>query len=169
MDILYFEDGYYEGQYFVYTADVIVGFTPYIVSDYLNQDFFEDRGAVFSLIGSLTRQTFLEFTAGFTSAFVLSGSVGKLQKATATMSSVFAVSATVIKTARVTSALTSAVTMATVSQKTARSSITLSTIANLSAQAARFRGTTSSVTATATVEELRDIIKADLERLRKTQ
>jgi hypothetical protein len=151
VDILYFEDGYYEGQYFVYTADVIVGFTPYIDAGYLDQTFFEDRGGAFSLTGSLTRLAFLEFTAGLTSAFVLSGSVGKLQITTATMSSAFTVTATVVKTARIQKALTSAVTVATVSVKTARSSVTLSTIANLSAQAARFRDTTSSVTATATV------------------
>lgn len=110
MDQLYFEDGYYEGKYFVYTADVIVGFTPYIAEGYLNQDFFEDRGSRATLTAELTEVVAKEFDAAFTSAF----------------------------------------TTATSSQKTARSSITLSTIADLSAQAARTRATTQSIAVAAT-------------------
>jgi hypothetical protein len=150
MDQLYFEDGYYEGKYFVYTADIVVGFTPYILADYLDQGFFEDRGSAFTLTGSLTRQTYQEFTADFVSAFTLTGVVGRRQSAAASLTSAITVTAAVVKTARAQTALTSAVTAATTSQKTARSSVTLTSIANVSAQAARFRGITSSVSAAAT-------------------
>ena len=150
MDQLYFEDGYYEGKYFVYTADASVSFTPYIASQYIDADFFQDAGSVFTLTGTLTRQTYQQFAASFTSAFTFTGLVGRRQSAVASLSSAFTTSATVVKTARVTPSLSSAVTVATVSQKTARSSVTLSSIANLSAQAARFRDTSSSIAAAAT-------------------
>lgn len=151
MDQLYFEDGYYEGKYFVYTADVLVGFTPYIDAGYLNSDFFEDRGGAFSLVGDITRQAFQQGAGAFTSAFTTTASVGRLQSVTVSLSSAFAISATVRKTARADSALTSSITVATVSRKTARSSITLTSIANVDAQAARTRLLTSSVSVTALV------------------
>jgi len=150
MDQLYFLDGYYEGKYFVYTADASASFTPYIASQYIDSDFFEDKGSVFTLTGTLTRQTYQEFAASFTSAFTFTGLVGRRQSAVASLSSAFTTSATVVKTAGVTPSLTSAVTVATVSEKTARSSVTLSSIANLSAQAARTRALTSSIAAAAT-------------------
>lgn len=151
MDQLYFEDGYYEGKYFVYIADVRVGLEPYIVIDYLAQDFFEDRGSLFTLTGTLTRQAFQEFNADFTSAFSSVAIGGKLQTATASIESAFTVSASVIKTARAETALTSAFTSATTSQKTARSSVALTNIANLSAQAARTRLLTASASAAVSV------------------
>jgi len=134
-DIVYYETGYLEDGYFVYTADAVVGFTPYIASQYINSDFFEDRGGAFTLTGSLTRQTYQEFAAGLTSAFTLTGIAGRKQSAVATLTSAFTVSATVVKTVRAQTALTSAVTVATTSQKTARSSVTLTSIANVAAQA----------------------------------
>ena len=150
MDELYFLDGYYEGNYFVYTADVIVGFTPYIAEGYLDQGFFEDRGGAFTLTGSLTRQAFQEFAAAFTGQFTFVGVGGRRQLASASLTSAFTHTATIIKTARVQPSLTSSVSVATVSVKTARSSVALTTIANLSAQAARTRALTSSINAAAT-------------------
>jgi len=151
MDQLYFLDGYYEGNYFVYTADVIVGFTPYIAEGYLDQGFFEDRGGAFTLTGSLTRQTFQEFAAAFTGQFTFTGLAGRSQFASASLTSAFTQTATIIKTARVEPSLTSSVSVATVSVKTARSSVALTTIADLSAQAARTRALTSSIAVAATV------------------
>jgi hypothetical protein len=127
MDELYFLDGYYEGKYFVYTANVIVGFTPYIAEGYLNQDFFEDRGSQSSLIADLTKITISEFSANLVAAFT------------------FTAQASIPKTA--TAAFNAAFTMATISTRTIRSSVTLSSIANLSAQSDdRTRSMSSSLT-----------------------
>lgn len=131
MDQLYFEDGYYEGKYFVYTASASAGFTPYIAEGYLNQDFFEDRGSRSSLTGNITKITIVQFSASLVSEFICTaqGSIPKVGSA----------------------AFISSVTVATVSIKTARSSITLSSIANVDAQAARSRLITSSVSVTVSV------------------
>ena len=150
MDQLYFLDGYYEGKYFVYTADASASFTPYIASQYIDNTFFEDKGSVFTLVGDITRQAYQQASASFTSAFTFTGIAGRRQSVTASLSSAFTTSVTVVKTARVTPSLASAVTVATVSQKTARSSVTLTSIANVAAQAARTRALSSSIAAAAT-------------------
>jgi len=93
MDQLYFEDGYYEGKYFVYTASAIAGFTPYIDAGYLDQDFFEDKSGAFTLTCEITRVRFIEFDVALASAFEQTTTANKDARTTVTLSTIADVSA----------------------------------------------------------------------------
>lgn len=97
MDQLYFEDGYYEGKYFVYTASASAGFAPYIVEGYLVQDFFEDRGSRSTVVCEITRVRFIEFDVALASAFEQTTTANKDARTTVTLSTIANVSAQALK------------------------------------------------------------------------
>ncbi|CAB5223718.1 hypothetical protein UFOVP389_7 [uncultured Caudovirales phage] len=125
MDQLYFEDGYYEGKYFVYTASVVVGFTPYIADNYLNQGFFEDGGSRASLVCEITRVRFILFDASLASAFAQTTTARKDARTSITLSTIADVSAQALKLRQLSSSVTATATQTAQAQKTARASIAL--------------------------------------------
>ena len=125
MDQLYFLDGYYEGNYFVYTADVIVGFTPYIAEGYLNQDFFEDRGSRASLVCEGTRVRFILADAALSSSFAQTTTARKDARTSITLSTIANVSAQALKLRQLSSSVTATATQTAQTQKTARATIAL--------------------------------------------
>ena len=125
MDQLYFLDGYYEGNYFVYTADVIVGFTPYIANDYLNTGFFEDRGSSASVVCEITRVRFILFDAALASAFAQTTTARKDARTSITLSTIADVSAQALKLRQLSSSFTATATQTAQTEKTARATIAL--------------------------------------------
>ena len=120
MDQLYFEDGYYEGKYFVYTASAIAGFTPYIDAGYLDQDFFEDKSGAFTLTCEITRVRFIEFDAALAVAFEQTTTANKDARTTVTLSTIADVSAQALKLVPLSSSVSVVATQTSLAQKTAR-------------------------------------------------
>lgn len=125
MDQLYFLDGYYEGNYFVYTADVIVGFTPYIADDYLNQDFFEDRGSSASVVCEGTRLRIILADAALTSSFAQTTTANKDARTSITLSTIASLAAQNDKIRFYSAEINSTATQTAHAQKTARATIAL--------------------------------------------
>lgn len=110
MDQLYFEDGYYEGQYFVYTASASAGFTPYIDAGYLNQDFFEDKSGAFSVVCEGTRLRIILADAALTSSFAQTTTGNTDARTTVTLSTIANVSAQALKLRQLSSSLSAVAT-----------------------------------------------------------
>ena len=125
MDQLYFLDGYYEGNYFVYTADVIVGFTPYIANDYLNTGFFEDRASRASVVCEGTRLRIILADAALTSSFAQTTTANKDARTSITLSTIANVSAQALKLRQLSSSVTATATQTAQTEKTARATIAL--------------------------------------------
>jgi hypothetical protein len=120
MDQLYFEDGYYEGKYFVYTASASAGFAPYIADGYLDQGFFEDGGSRSSLVCEGTRVRFVAFDAALASAFAQTTTAKKDARTTVTLSTIANVSAQALKLRQLSSSASAVVTQTVSSVITAR-------------------------------------------------
>lgn len=91
MDELYFEEGYVEAKYFVYTANATAGFSPYFVEGYFPNDYFEDRGAFASLYcdAEIVVGMLMEAQAYISSLATLSAIAYKVTETTASLNSEF--------------------------------------------------------------------------------
>ena len=88
-DITYYVSDYIADNYHTYTADASADFTPYIDSQYIDSDFFENKGSVFTLTGSLTKIIYKLFVSDMTSSSTI-GCIGSvLKSASVTLSSSF--------------------------------------------------------------------------------
>jgi len=120
MDQLYFEDGYYEGKYFVYTASALAGFTPYIDAGYLDVNFFEDKSGAFTLTCEITRVRYIAFDASLASSFTQTTTANKDARTTITLSTIANVSAQAMKLRELSSSLSVVSTQTAPASKTAR-------------------------------------------------
>ena len=125
MDQLYFEDGYYEGKYFVYTASALVGFTPYIDAGYLDSDFFEDRGSAFSVVCEGTRLRIITAEASMAAAFAQTTTGNTDARTTVTLSTIANVSAQALKLRQLSSSLSAVATHTVQSTITASANLAL--------------------------------------------
>lgn len=69
MDITYYDSGYIDQNYYVYTADAFVDLGPFIVEDYLEPDYFENTGIAVTLSCEATRVRFIEAAADLVANF----------------------------------------------------------------------------------------------------
>jgi hypothetical protein len=125
VDQLYFEDGYYEGKYFVYTASASAGFAPYIAEGYLDQDFFEDRGSRSSLVCDGIRLRIVTAEASLASAFAQTTTGNTDARTTVTLSTIANVSAQALKLRQLSSSLSAVATHTVQSSITARANLAI--------------------------------------------
>jgi len=152
-DIVYYVSGYVADNYYTYTADAGVILGDYFTEGYFVDGYFISTGSYATLYCNAISFSirYVNASASISSAFTQSVTAGSIKSATASMSSAFTQSAQGYRTREIVlqafsnGALTASVVV------NARASITLTTIANIAAQAARLRGITSSLSATAAV------------------
>lgn len=63
MDITYYDSGYIDQNYYVYTAEAVMGLGTFIVEDYLEPDYFENTGIAVTLTCEGTRLRIIEAAA----------------------------------------------------------------------------------------------------------
>ena len=83
MDQFYFEEGYFEGKYFVYIAVAKIDLRPYIAEGYLDPDYFVYTGISSSLSAELTERVgvVVEASGSWTSEFTVTASITHLEGA----------------------------------------------------------------------------------------
>jgi len=91
VDQLYYEEGYIDTKYHVYTADAVIVLEPYLIEGYLPADYFSTSGS-FALLycdPEIVIGMLLEAQAYLTSEFAFLASVSKLVDTSASIQSVF--------------------------------------------------------------------------------
>ena len=63
MDLTYYDSGYIDPNYYVYTAEAVMGLGTFIVEDYLEPDYFENTGIAVTLSCDAIRVRFIEASA----------------------------------------------------------------------------------------------------------
>lgn len=97
MDQLYYESGYIDQNYYVYTAEADVQLTPYIV-DYIESNYYEERGAWYSLYAEGIVPTAFEGEAALSVTATVTAVIGYFIDTGSTQSSAFTQSTTAAKT-----------------------------------------------------------------------
>lgn len=97
MDQYYYEEGYIDASYFVYIAEADVQLTPYIV-DYIESNYFEERGAWYSLYAEGIVPTAFEGEAALSVTATVTAVIGYFIDTGSTQSLAFTQSTTAAKT-----------------------------------------------------------------------
>lgn len=152
-DLYYYEDGYIDAKYHVYTADPVVGIAPYIVEGYFDNNYYEAGGAVFSLTAELTLRPgeTVSATGSWTSAFTQTTAVGRLQQGSAAFTSAFSPTLTVDAFKNAFAILDATTALSSIPVATRSTNVILSHIADLNAMAAKTAKINSTISATATL------------------
>jgi hypothetical protein len=130
VDITYYDSGYIDPNYYVYTADAFVDLGQFIVEDYLDADYFENTGVAVTLTCEGTRVRFVEASADLVANF--SQSVNGIidVRAEVTLTSIANLASQEIRVREFNSDLVSEFTHTAAVSATLRSQVTFSSIAS---------------------------------------
>ena len=148
MDITYYDSGYIDQNYYVYTADAVMGLGTFIVEDYLEPDYFENTGIAVTLSCEGTRLRIIEAAAELVANFSQSVNGVIDVRAEVTLSSIANLSSQEIRVREFNSDLTSTFT------HTAAVSITVSPQVSFSSIASQLTAAFQNATGTITMETL---------------
>jgi len=153
-DIVYYDTGYIADGYYTYTADAVIALDNYIVSDYLDADYFVRNSAYATLYCDAEKITirYVNADAAISSQFTTAIAAGIVYSAQANITCQFSQSATGYRTQEIILTAFSNGALSCQGVIDARTDVTLSSIANISAQADLFVGYTSNITATAAID-----------------
>jgi len=130
VDITYYDSGYIDPNYYVYTADAFVDLGQFIVEDYLDADYFENTGVRITLTCEGTRVRFVEASADLVADFSQSVNGVIDVRAEVTLSSIVNLSSQEIRVREFNSDLVSEFTHTAAASATLRSQVTFSSIAS---------------------------------------
>lgn len=150
MDQLYFEEGFIEASYFVYTAEARIDFAPYIDSEYIDVLYFDERGSWATLVGELTQVfgSVVEANGSWSSEFTQTSTATKIIEFSVTITDAFTPTVTAAVTKNQVSIMTSETTLSADGVANRSAQITLENIITLSAQSVKTADITSDLTAT---------------------
>ena len=144
MDITYYDSGYIDQNYYVYTADAFVDLGPFIVEDYLDADYFENTGMAVTLTCDGTRLRLIEVSADLVANFSQSVNGVIDVRAEVTLSSIANLSSQEIRVREFNSDLVTEFTHTTSASATFSPQVSFSSIA--SQLTAAFQNATGTIT-----------------------
>lgn len=130
MDITYYDSGYIDQNYYVYTADAVMGLGTFIVEDYLDADYFENTGIAVTLTCEGTRLRIVPASADLVANFSQSVNGVIDVRAEVTLTSIANLSSQEIRVREFNSDITTTVTQSVQASATFRSQVSFSSIAS---------------------------------------
>lgn len=144
MDLTYYDSGYIDPNYYVYTADAFVDLGQFIVEDYLEPDYFENTGVRITLTCEGTRLRIIEASADLVANFSQSVNGVIDVRAEVTLTSIANLASQEIRVREFNSDLTTTVTQSTLASATFSPQVSFSSIA--SQLTAAFQNATGTIT-----------------------
>jgi len=129
VDITYYDSGYIDPNYYVYTADAFVDLGQFIVEDYLEPDYFENTGVRITLTCEGTRVRFILASADLVANFSQSVNGVIDVRAEVTLTSIANLASQEIRVREFNSDLTTTVTHTTSASATFSPQVSFSSIA----------------------------------------
>jgi hypothetical protein len=144
VDITYYDSGYIDSNYYVYTADAVMGLGTFIAEDYLEPDYFENTGIAITLTCEATKIRIVEASADLVANF--SQSVNGIidVRAEVTLSTIVSLSSQEIRLREFNLDCTSTLTQSTLASATFSPQLSFSSIA--SQLTAAFQNATGTIT-----------------------
>ena len=130
MDITYYDSGYIDQNYYVYTADAVMGLGTFIVEDYLEPDYFENTGIAVTLTCEGTRLRIIEAAADLVANFSQSVNGVIDVRAEVTLSTIVSLSSQEIRVREFNSDLVTEFTHTTSASATLSPQVSFSSIAS---------------------------------------
>jgi len=130
VDITYYDSGYIDPNYYVYTADAFVVIGEFIVEDYLEPDYFENTSVKITLTCEGTRVRFVEASADLVANFSQSVNGVIDVRAEVTLSTIVSLSSQEIRVREFNSDLSTTVTQSTLASATFSPQVSFSSIAS---------------------------------------
>ena len=130
MDITYYDSGYINQNYYVYTAEAFVDLGQFIVEDYLEPDYFENTGVRITLTCEGTRLRIIEASADLVANFSQSVNGVIDVRAEVTLTSIANLSSQEIRVREFNSDLTTTATQTVLASATFRPQVSFSSIAS---------------------------------------
>ena len=147
VDTLYIEDGYVDNAYFEVIVDSgAIGLQPYFAEDYAETGYAEQRGSVFTMVAN-TDGVLVDGSSSIVATVSTSTDAYRIIEATANIDSAMTATMSAIVYKNHDASLDNTFTQTTDINYTADPGGLLEYLANLDAQAARFRGTPIDITA----------------------
>ena len=130
MDLTYYDAGYIDQNYYVYTADAFVDLGQFIVEDYLEPDYFENTGVRITLTCEGTRARIVLVSADLVANFSQSVNGVIDVRAEVTLSTIVSLSSQEIRVREFNSDLSTTVTQTTSASATFSPQVSFSSIAS---------------------------------------
>ena len=144
MDLTYYDSGYIDQNYYVYTAEAVMGLGTFIVEDYLEPDYFENTGMAVTLTCEGTRLRIIEAAADLVANFSQSVNGVIDVRAEVTLSSIANLSSQEIRVREFNSDLVTEFTQSSLASATFSPQVSFSSIA--SQLTAAFQNATGTIT-----------------------
>jgi hypothetical protein len=144
VDITYYDSGYIDPNYYVYTADAVMGLGTFIVEDYLEPDYFENTGIAVTLTCDVIKLTIVPASADLVANFSQSVNGVIDVRAEVTLSTIVSLSSQEIRLREFNSDCTSTLTQSTSASATFSPQLSFSSIA--SQLTAAFQNATGTIT-----------------------
>lgn len=144
MDLTYYDAGYIDQNYYVYTAEAVIGLGQFIVEDYLEPDYFENTGVRSTLACEITKLRVVEASADLVANFSQSVNGVIDVRAEVTLTSIANLASQEIRVREFNSDLITTVTQSSLASATFSPQVTFSSIA--SQLTAAFQNATGTIT-----------------------